>query len=73
MCSALFPLLFMIFVCMLASLIACRLWKMKTVNNKDLTPKLKLNCGDDGFIQRVEGIVGRRLKAMPKGRPRKVG
>jgi len=29
-------------------------------------------CGDDGFIQIVEGIVGRRLKAMPKGRPRKV-
>jgi len=28
---------------------------------------------DDGFIQRVEGIVGRRLRAMPKGRPRKVG
>ena len=29
-------------------------------------------CGDDGFIQKIEGIVGRRLKAMPKGRPRKV-
>ena len=28
--------------------------------------------GDDGFIQIVEGIVGRRLKAMPKGRPKRV-
>ena len=28
-------------------------------------------CGDDGFIERIEGIVGRRLKAMPWGRPRK--
>lgn len=28
-------------------------------------------CGDDGFIQRIEDMVGRRLKAMPKGRPRK--
>lgn len=30
-------------------------------------------CGDDGFIQTVEGMVGRRLKAMPKGRPKKAG
>ena len=28
-------------------------------------------CGDDGFMQTIEGIVGRRLKAMPKGRPKK--
>ncbi len=28
-------------------------------------------CGDDGFMQTVEDMVGRRLKAMPKGRPRK--
>ena len=28
-------------------------------------------CGDDGFIQTIEGIVARRLKAMPRGRPRK--
>jgi len=29
-------------------------------------------CGDDGFMQTIEGIVGRRLKALPKGRPKKV-
>jgi putative transposase len=28
-------------------------------------------CGDDGFIEKIEGIVGRRLKALPVGRPRK--
>lgn len=29
-------------------------------------------CGEDGFIKTLEGIVGRRLKAMPTGRPKKV-
>lgn len=28
-------------------------------------------CGDEGFVQTIEGIVGRRLKAMPKGRPKR--
>lgn len=28
-------------------------------------------CGDAGFIEKMEGIVGRRLKALPVGRPRK--
>ncbi len=28
-------------------------------------------CGDDGFIEKLEGIVERRLKALPVGRPRK--
>jgi len=28
-------------------------------------------CGDNAFIQKIEGIVGRRLKALPWGRPRK--
>ncbi len=28
-------------------------------------------CGDDGFIEKIEGIVGRQLKALPVGRPKK--
>jgi len=28
-------------------------------------------CGEEGFIKTIEGIVGRRLKAMPVGRPKK--
>ena len=28
-------------------------------------------CGDDGFISRIEGLLGRQLKASPRGRPRK--
>ena len=28
-------------------------------------------CGDDGFIGMLEGIVGRRLRALPWGRPKK--
>jgi len=30
-------------------------------------------CGDEGFVQTIEGVVGRRLKAMPKGRPKRAG
>lgn len=26
-------------------------------------------CGDDGFISRIEGLLGRQLKASPRGRP----
>ena len=29
-------------------------------------------CGDDSFIQIIEGMIGRKLKALPKGRPKKV-
>lgn len=28
-------------------------------------------CGDDLFIQSIENVIGRRLKALPHGRPRK--
>jgi putative transposase len=28
-------------------------------------------CGDDSFVNRIEIILGRRLTAFPKGRPRK--
>ena len=28
-------------------------------------------CGEESFIKTIEGIVGRRLKAMPAGRPKK--
>lgn len=28
-------------------------------------------CGDDTFIQTIEGLLGRKLKAMVRGRPRK--
>lgn len=28
-------------------------------------------CGDDKFILRLEGLIGRRLSALPWGRPRK--
>ena len=30
-------------------------------------------AGDAEFVRKLEGIVGRRLGAMPRGRPRKVG
>ena len=26
-------------------------------------------CGDDGFMSRMEGLLGRQLKALPRGRP----
>jgi len=28
-------------------------------------------CGDNSFIESIEGIVGRRLRALPWGRPKK--
>jgi putative transposase len=28
-------------------------------------------CGDDRFIRKIEEAIGRRLEAMPRGRPRK--
>jgi len=29
-------------------------------------------CGDESFVTMIEGLVGRRLSALPKGRPRKI-
>jgi REP-associated tyrosine transposase len=28
-------------------------------------------CGDDRFAQKIEKLLGRRLAALPRGRPRK--
>jgi hypothetical protein len=28
-------------------------------------------CGDEGFLQKLEGMLGRKLAALPRGRPRK--
>lgn len=28
-------------------------------------------CGEEGFIKTIEGILGRRLNAKPRRRPRK--
>lgn len=33
--------------------------------------KTGMPCGEEDFIKRIEGIVGRRLKALMKGRPKK--
>jgi hypothetical protein len=30
-------------------------------------------CGDEYFLKKIEGLLGRRLIALPKGRPRKKG
>ena len=26
-------------------------------------------CGDEGFVTKIEGLLGRELKAQPRGRP----
>ncbi len=50
---------------------------LKEQDDKLLVDKVKSStwtgrpCGDDGFISRVEGLLGRRLKALPRGRPPK--
>ena len=41
---------------------------VNTIRNNSRTGR---PCGDDDFIQTIEGIVGRKLKAMPKGRSKK--
>jgi hypothetical protein len=28
-------------------------------------------CGDEDFIKKIEGLIGRRLRTLPRGRPRK--
>ena len=33
--------------------------------------KTGMPCGDKGFIQKIEGVLGRKLNALPKGRPRR--
>ena len=50
---------------------------LKEKGDKQLIEEIRKNsltgrpCGDDAFIRKIEGIVGRRLKALPRGRPRK--
>ena len=50
---------------------------LRDMDDKVLVESIQKNsmtgrpCGDDGFIEIIEGIVGRRLKALPSGRPRK--
>lgn len=45
--------------------------------NADLVEDIRLStrtgrpCGDDGFMMQVEGVLGRRLGALPRGRPRR--
>jgi putative transposase len=28
-------------------------------------------CGGEDFIKKIEGLIGRRLRTLPRGRPRK--
>ncbi len=50
---------------------------LKEEDDKMVVDELRSNtrtgrpCGDDGFISRIEGLLGRQLKALPHGRPRK--
>ena len=50
---------------------------LREKEDKELVESIRKNsmtgrpCGDDTFIEAIEGIVGRRLRAMPWGRPRK--
>ena len=50
---------------------------LKEKGDKTLIESIRKNsltgrpCGDAGFTEMIEGIVGRRLKALPWGRPRK--
>jgi putative transposase len=41
------------------------------INNIRKNMKTGRPCGDDGFIKKIESILGRRLKALPRGRPQK--
>ncbi|MFQ5835099.1 MAG: transposase [bacterium] len=47
------------------------------VQDEAMTTNIRQNtktgrpCGDDFFIEKIESLLGRRLKALPKGRPRK--
>jgi putative transposase len=50
---------------------------LREKEDKELIESIRKNsmtgrpCGDDGFIGAMEEIVGRRLKALPWGRPKK--
>ena len=48
---------------------------LSEAEDKDLVRSIRKNCltgrpcGDEGFISKIEGILGRELKANPRGRP----
>ena len=50
---------------------------LKEKENKLLMDNLRKNsmtgrpCGDESFMDKMEDIMGRRLRALPWGRPRK--
>ncbi len=50
---------------------------LKENEDKEMVEGIRKNsmsgrpCGNDRFIKTIEKIVGRRLRAMPRGRPRK--
>ena len=43
--------------------------------DEDLIDRIRENtkagrpCGDEGFVTKMEGLLGRELKAQPRGRP----
>ena len=41
------------------------------INNIRNNMKTGRPCGDDGFIEKIESLLDRRLKALPRGRPPK--
>ncbi len=43
----------------------------KLINNIIQSTKTGRACGDETFLNTIEGILGRRLVALPRGRPRK--
>lgn len=50
---------------------------LKEMKDKQATNNIRKSsltgrpCGDDSFMQKIEGILGRCLTAIPWGRPRK--
>jgi putative transposase len=47
--------------------------KEDTVLVEDIRKSTKTGrpCGDDRFVMKMEKLLGRKLTALPKGRPRK--
>jgi putative transposase len=41
------------------------------INNIRKNTKTGRPCGDDIFVEKIESLLGRRLNALPKGRPRR--
>ncbi|MEE9613752.1 MAG: transposase [Thermodesulfobacteriota bacterium] len=41
---------------------------IETIRKSTLTGR---PCGDDRFVEKIEGTIGRILKALPRGRPKK--